>query len=436
MKTTSKVMVRALFFSGLALALAVFAFKRFDQHQASQYQQQQEAQKSRLFSALCDDVMRYTSLEFDENKRSVKLRKSDRWRLPSSRPIEDRELMVRLAQLRGLAIEELTDVDDLAGLGLNEPVQRLELIGGQSNCVLSLGLKHPNEPRYALMRESGQTRRIGWAKLKPQGDGLIELKALRVRSPLPFSEGQIDALAFRPQVGAKPFELKRQRDRFDLITTAGDQRADEVQTKNLLTRLTGLRGEWVKTPPSLEDADLSLLIIHPPDRSQADFFLVDGRVYLRVGSSVFVLDDNPLEALMPSAKSLRDLQVIRYDRSALAGLALHDGTGRVFTYRRQIEKQGVDQWFEGERLIKEGHRLAAMQWDLHILRALAIVDELDDLNCGDHCRRVVVTNSDDKRLVDLRLEQHEGDYLLRLGDGPVMRVAANSIDRWPFVHIE
>ncbi len=436
MKAPGQSMVRALLFSGVALALAVAAFLRFDRHQESEKAAQQEAQQERLFSALCEDVTRYKTLRFNEQNSRVVLTKKDRWRLPSSRPIEDRELMVRLAHLRGLIIEELTQVDDLAGLGLREPAQRLELIGGQATCVLSLGLKHPSEARYALMRQSGTTRRIGWASLKPQGDGLIALESLRVRSPLPLSEGQIDGLEFRPQVGAEPFAIKRQRNQFKLLTSAGEQRADEIQTKALLTRLTGLRGEWVETPPRLQDADLSLLITHPPGKSQADFFLADARVYLRVGSSVFLLDDNPLDALMPKAESLRDLQVIRYDRNALMQLVLHDGTGRVFTYRRQVEKKGVDRWFDGERLIHEGHRLAAMQWDLHTLRALAIVDEIEDLNCAKHCRRVVASNRDGEPLVDLRIERHEGAHLVRLGSGPVMRVPAQPIDRWPFAAIE
>ena len=432
MNVPGKTVARALLFSGLALALAVVVLKRFDRQQREQFQAQQKIEKSRYFSALCGDISTYNRLLFSESNNEVVLQKKDRWRTASSRPVEGPALLVRLAHLRGLKVEELRSVDDLAGLGLKAPVQRLDLFGTAAPCSVSLGLKHPSDDRYALMRQSGQQRRIGWAKLKPQGEGLIGLKALRVRSPLPFSAGQIEALEFLPQVGAKRFEIRRKRGAFELSSASADQRADGPKTEALFSALVGLRGEWVETPPPLVDADLSLLIVHPPGRSRADFFLAEDRVYLRLGSSVFLLDTNPLPKLMVGADALRDLQVVRYDRSALASLALHDGTGRVFSYRREPAKQGVDRWFEGDRTIEAGHRLAAMQWDLHTLRAESIVDELSDLSCAKNCRRVVVTGADGLRSVDLRLERHEGAYLLRLGQGPVMRADGKQIDLWPF----
>jgi hypothetical protein len=126
------------------------------------------------------------------------------------------------------------------------------------------------------------------------------------------------------------------------------------------------------------------------------------------------------------------LQVIDYDRGAIAKLRISDGSGRIFQYRREAKKRGIDRWFLEGDLIASGHRLAALQWDLHTLRGILIVDDHPGLDGAPPHRRIEVFDNAGKISVDLKLVPEGGAWLAQDGAGPVFRIGAAEVSAWPF----
>jgi len=187
-----------------------------------------------------------------------------------------------------------------------------------------------------------------------------------------------------------------------------------------------------KEEQTLVDADLTVRVHHPPHRSQLKFFVEESRVLCAVGQAVFVVEEQAMNAFRVNALELRSLQVVTYERANLIDLAIHDGLGRVFRYRRKPAQRGVDAWYQGSDQVTQAHRLSALQWDLHTLRAKRRLDSLERLECDAGCAAVVVRDQDDKELVHVRIERRQGMVLMQNKQGPVFEVDPALIKHWPF----
>jgi len=435
MQFFSAPIARSLLFSGVALALAVFAFQ---QHRGGQAQRQAdwvEAEEDRYFSALCFDVLTVDKVRLSDPKGSVELRLKDRWRHADGQPVEDAKLQIILAQLRGLQVEKIEPRPKDDALGLSIPTQTLEVSSSLNDktCRLSLGQKHPTKPLYVLRRTDGQDDLVGWAKLKPSGGQLIDLNELAAVTILPLRAGQIDGLSIQPQVGNSPYQIRRARGLFVLTKAGDEQRADKELVEILLTKLVGLKGALEPSKTQLSDPDLVVVVGHAPLSTRLEFYRQNEALLIATQGFVFSAKEPDLSWLLRSAEAWRDRQLIHYDRGQTHSVEIHDGSGRVFSYRRELGSGGaVDRWFQGERQIKEAHRLAGLQWDLHQLRGASIVDELDALECGALCSRVVVRDAKKRTLVDLSLDRQGSEVLARAGKSLVMRIEASQIAHWPF----
>jgi hypothetical protein len=432
--------VRSVVLSALALAAAVGLFL---QTQEGENPQEKAREKDDSFSLLCADDRLFTRLEWSEEKADVVLEKSDRWRRLDGTPVEDRLIQVRLGQLRGLRALPLAKDSGatLESMGLKTPKQVLTLKGKGATqlCRLSLGVKHPLKPMFSVRLESAGRVRMGWAKVPLVVGGLMNLNAYRVRTVLPVTEGQIHALELLPQVTDERFKIERERGGFSVHHAEGVWPADEERTEALLRGVSQLKGELVKQAQALMDADLTVSVHHPPHRSQMKFFVEESRVLCAVGPSVFVVDEQAMTPFRVNAFEMRSLQVVDYERADLIHLSIHDGLGRVFYYRRAPAARGVDVWYEvrpsihgGEIRVDQAHRLSALQWDLHTLRARRRLESPERLDCKAGCAAVVVLDQDGEEQVHLRIERRQGVVLMQNKQGPIFEVDPALIKHWPF----
>lgn len=425
---------RGLLLSGLFLALAVGIYTEMQSGYEKQASEQVQSLNDSRQSLLCDDPTEISSLAWDEGELAIEARRGDRWRLRDGTLLEAKKVDVRLAQLRGSYADFLDDPPELSKLGLEPAQQKLTLTMGTKTCSLSLGFRHPTKDLYAVAIVDDAERRVGWVKLKQvRGkNALMALSDFTAHTVFPVNPGSVDALSFTPQVGSAPFELKRQRGFFELSWAAGSGRADSVKVEALIDLVCSLSGDLLSDAPVLEDADLIIEIIEGTKSHRLEFFHRDESLYTRVAKSVFRLSENRLVELLVQPENLRNLRVIDYDRSQLAVLELRDDIGRLFRYRRELAGKGIDPWFEKQRRIQKTHVLSAMQWDLHHLRAEQIVDDVQAMTCADECQRVRVFDFAGKLLINLRLQKHNGAYLAQQGKGPVFKLKATDVDRWPF----
>lgn len=425
---------RGLLLSGAFLAIAVSIYIGMQSKYQRQASEQVRLTKDSQKSLFCGDPMKISSLAWNEGELTVEARRSDRWRLIDGTPLEAKNVDVRLAQLRGSYADLLDDPPELSKLGLEPAQQKLTLQMDGKSCSLSLGFRHPTKDLYAVAMADNTELRVGWVKLKQLAgkNALMALSDFTAHTVLPFSAGSVDALSFTPQVGSAPFELKRQRGFFELSWALGSGRADSLKSEALIDLICSLSGDLLSEALVLEDADLIIDVLRGTKSNRLEFFHRDDSLYARIENSVFRLKGNRLAELLVQPETLRNLRVIDYDRSQLAVLELRDDIGRLFSYRRELAGKGVDSWFENQRRIQKAHFLSAMQWDLHHLRAEQIVDDAQAMTCADNCQRVRVFDFSGKLLIDLRLQKHSGAYLAQQGKGPVFKLKASDVDRWPF----
>jgi hypothetical protein len=425
---------RGLFLSGLFLAVAVGIYLEMQSNYQKQASEQLKSLESSRQPLLCDDPTKISTLVWDEDELVIKAQRSDRWRLADGTLLEAKSVDVRLAQLRGSYAEIIDASSELSKLGLEPAQQKLTMKIGGKTCSLSLGFRHPTTDMYAVAMVDNGALRLGWVKLKQVSgkNALMALSGFTAHTVLPISPSSIDVLSFTPQVGSAPFELKRQRGFYDLSWAQGSTRADGVRSQALIGLICSLSGDLLLDAPVLEDADLIIEIREGANKHRLEFFHRDESLYARIAKSVFRLKETRLADFLLPPKSLRNLQVIDYDRSQLAVLELRDDIGGLKRYRRELAGKGLDPWFEKQRRIQKTHILSAMQWDLHHLRAEQIVDDAQALTCADNCQRVRVFDFTGKVLIDLRLQKHNGAYLAQQGEGPVFKLKASDVDRWPF----
>ena len=279
---------RSLLFSGVALAAAVYAFQQHRGGQAQRQAEWVESEKERYFPVLCFDILTVESVRFDHRKKPIELSLKDRWRLADGQPIEDAKLQVLLAQLRGLKAQKMDSKPDLEGLGLSDPTQTLEVRSGihDQTCRVSLGQKHPTKPLYVLQRVQGDERLVGWAKLKPSGEQIIDLDELKATTVLPLRAGQIDGLSIHPQVGISPYQLNRAPGAFIVLDAGEEQRADQKLTEALLNQLVGLKGVLAEPDTPLSDPDLVVKVGHAPLNTRLEFYRQDDGLWIRTQGSV------------------------------------------------------------------------------------------------------------------------------------------------------
>ena len=430
--------VRALLLSAIALVGSVALYNQYQATQELDHAQTLRDQKERYFSGLCFDSLTIDQVQIKDAKHDIQLRLKDRWRTADGGVIEDRKLQIVLAELRGLQVERMDHPNTLESLGLEPPKQALMVKSSidPDVCHLSLGAKHPTKPLFVLQRNYQQKQLIGWAKVKTSADVLIDSSLLEVETILPLSVGQIDSLAVEPQVGLSAYQIRRRPGYYLLKTDAKEVRADRVTVEHILNQLVGLKGELQRQPIPLSDPDFILTIGHSPLKTRLAFYTQTDRLIIATKDLVFEAENSDLSWLIRKAASWRDLQLTHYERGQTRVIEVHDGSGRVFRYRREIDDQGgLDQWFQGEKSVVQAHRLSGLQWDLHRLRGIEIIDELNELECLSGCARIRVFDDKQVVLVDTSIDRRGKDaFIQRLG-GPVLRIEAKTIEHWPLAQL-
>ncbi|MBD36065.1 MAG: hypothetical protein CL512_04790 [Actinobacteria bacterium] len=426
---------RALVVSAIALVGSLIFYS---QYQTSKEEDQARAlkfEKERFFNALCFDALTVDQVLIEDSKQKTQLRLEDRWRRANNGVIEDQKLKVALAELRGLRVERLDNPGQLASLGLDIPEQTLTVKSSihKDSCRVSLGAKHPTKPFVVIQRRYQKQESIGWAKLRNSTGALIDLNQLKATTILPLSVGQIDSLAVAPQVGLSAYEIRRRHGYFLLVTPDQEERADRQTVDQVLTQLVGLKGELKTSATALSDPDLVLTIGHSPLKTRLAFYRQSERLLVAGKDLVFEAKNSDLSWLMRAASSWRDLQMTHYERGQTRSVEIHDGSGRVFKYRRIIDENGgLDRWFNGDKAIDQAHRLSGLQWDLHRLRGMEIIDELDKLECLSGCARVRVFDAQQTVLVDVLIDRRGKDAFVQRRGGPVLRIEAKAVEHWPF----
>ena len=426
--------VRALLLSAIALVGSVVLYNHYQTTRELDDTQVLKDEKERYFSALCFDSLTVDQVRIKDSKNDIELRLKDRWRTADEGVIEDRKLQIILAELRGLQVERMEHPSALESLGLEPPQQSLTIKSSThaESCRVHLGAKHPTQPLFIIQRDFQGDRRIGWAKVKTSAGVLLNSASLEVETIVPLSMGQIDSLAVEPQVGLSAYQIRRRPGYYLLITDDRETRADRVMVEELLSQLVGLKGQLQKKPIPLSDPDFVLTIGHAPLKTRLAFYRQSDRLIIAIQDLIFEAKNPDVSWLIRKAASWRDLQLTHYTRGQTRSIEVHDGTGRVFKYRRVIdEKGGLDRWFNGDKIINQAHRLSGLQWDLHRLRGIQIIDELSKLECPTGCVRIRVLDDQQNILVDASIDQRGKDAFVQRVGGPVLRIEAKTIEHWP-----
>ncbi len=427
--------VRALLVSAVALVGSVALYNQYQITSDSDRKDLLKEQENRLFNALCFDALTIDQVQISEPKQEARLILKDRWRTADNGPIEDRKLQIVLAELRGLKVERLDQPNDLESLGL-EPARQTITVKSSTHaesCRLSLGAKHPTKPWFVLKRDYEQRQAIGWAKVKTTNEVLIDLKSMQAETIVPLTMGQIDSLSIEPQVGLAAYQIRRRPGFYLLMAQELEVRADRVMVEELLSRLVGLKGRLQKEPPALSDPDVVVTVGHAPLKSRLAFYRQSDQLMIATNDLVFEAKNADVSWLIRKSAAWRDLQLTHYERGQTRLIEIHDGSGRVFKYRRAIDGSGgLDRWFHGDKRITQAHRLSGLQWDLHRLRGTEIIDELKSLECSSGCARIRVLGDDRNVLVDASIDQRGKDVFVQRIGGPVLRLEAKSIEHWPF----
>ena len=427
--------VRALVLSAIALVGSVALYNQYQSTRDSDRKSSLIKENNRLFNALCFDALTIDQVQISEPKNEVKLLLKDRWRTADNEPIEDRKLQIALAELRGLKVERLDQPNDLESLGL-EPARQTLTVKSSTHtepCRLSLGAKHPMKPWFVLKRDYKQKQFVGWANVRTTNDVLIDLKSMQVETIVPLTAGQIDSLTIEPQVGLAAYQIRRRPGFYLLMSQEVEVRADRVMVEELLSRLVGLKGRLQKEPSALSDPDVVVTVGYAPLTLRLAFYRQSDQLIIATKDLVFEAKNADVSWLVRKAASWRDLQLTHYQRGQTRLIEIHDGLGRVFKYRRVIDGSGgLDRWFNHDKIITQAHRLSGLQWDLHRLRGIEIIDELETLECSSGCARIRVLGDEQNVLVDASIDHRGKDVFIQRIGGPVMRLEANSIEHWPF----
>ncbi|MBM66066.1 MAG: hypothetical protein CMH55_07525 [Myxococcales bacterium] len=379
---------------------------------------------------LCWTMDRTTAIQIekaDEKKRYE--RSTLGWRSAGPEPVNQPKLEVQLARLRQMTFQAHPELERQHS-GVDESEERWIFEAGKERCSLQLGLVNQVTGHRHILRgpepavlgnvEQKSLLKIDW---KVAADRLAYIDS-----------GAIKEIKIQPEIGQKK-AFVRARGLWNLEVEEETFIADSEAVKELLDIFNkGLIGTWLDNPPELTEPDLQATLLARGHSHQFSFFHHEmGYMARNDLGHIFRLNHNPLPILNRGRDAYRDRQVIRYERGQVDHFVLVSENGRV-RYDRRPQDQGPDTWLEGKRRVEEGYRLAALQWDLHSLRAKRYLGKRDEAPrlCIDSCRQVLAISFDGETMVDLKIWPDGEDFEVTQKDGPRLLVNGKDLAHWPF----
>ncbi len=361
-------------------------------------------------------------------KRRFK-RHQETWVSEDARPIDTPKLEVQLAQLRQAVFKSVPDLK-IEHSGVKESQVRWVFKTETEQCIIELGLVN-QVTGQRLIRRQAKSVLLGSVDQKTLLRIDWDLAADRLKY---LDQGSMTSIALAPEI-AKQMMFQRHRGHWRFKQEEIEMIADEEAMKELLQVLTkGLIGTWLESPPELTEPDLTATISLGRKIQKISYFHHESG-YLAADETgvIFRLNQNPLPILRRSLDAYRDRQIVRYQRGQVDHFILISQAGR-FRYDRQPQDKGPDRWFEGKRELKDGYRLAALQWDIHTLRAKSYLAPASSQNrvCLETCRQVQAVDLDGEITVDLKLWPQGEDYEAMQKKGDLFLVHGKDVDHWPF----
>lgn len=354
------------------------------------------------------------------------------WKTSDGKPVDPLALDVQLSRLRQT---KFTADPKLKAehVGLGPESERWLFQRGDASCELSLGLVNQVSGRRYFWR--GVEKVLGSIDDKAIARIAWDLTAKRAAY---LDLGAVEEIDLRSEIGPSK-RFKRSKGLWSVQSEEAKLRCDELAMTELLETFSkGLEGTWLAKPPDLTEADMTASLKGENLAISLSFFNHESGYLLRnEQGQVFRLNQDPFRRLRQNIDVYRDLQVIHYERGEVSALVMQSEAGR-FRYQRRPQAQGPDLWFDGERRIKDSYRLAAMQWDLHTLRAKRYLGPPlpEPRVCLNPCRQVQAIDIKGETSVDLQIWPQGEDYELIQKAGPRLLVMAKDLIHWPFPKVD
>ena len=381
-------------------------------------------------SLLCwptDEIAAF-EIQNKEGKRGFR-RQGEVWKSEEGVPIDSPKLDVQLAQLRQSVFRPNRELQ-IEHTGIEGSADHWIFQSESERCLIELGLVN-QVTGERLIRRQFHSADLGSVAQK----SLLRLDWDLAADRLAYiDQGAMTSIHLAPEI-ADSLQFDRQRGFWRVRQGDFEMIGDEEAIKELLHVLTkGLVGTWLKNPPALTEPDLMATISTAKTTQKITFYNHESGYLARDEAGVvFRLNQNPLAILRRELDAYRDRQVIRYKRGQVDHFVLISEAGR-FRYDRKPQKQGPDRWFLGKRELKDGYRLAALQWDLHTLRAKRYLgpSPSEARICLNPCRQVQAIGFDGEMMVDLKLWPEGEDYEAIQKNGNRLLVGGKEVAHWPF----